>query len=109
MILTVSVVITVSEPSWTAPFTGLSPRSFSTLVTHLRREGADTPARGRLWKVLLEDQVLPAAAYVRTNLTMRQLAPLKAWKILRDCRLRGDGVRHAVHGVARLHKLALPR
>lgn len=32
---------------------------------------------------------------------------MKTWKILRDCRLRGDGVRHAMHGVARLHNLAL--
>lgn len=29
------------------------------------------------------------------------------WNILRDCRLRGDGVRHAMHGVARPHNLAL--
>ncbi|MDN5383240.1 IS5/IS1182 family transposase, partial [Streptomyces sp. LB8] len=34
-------VITASEPSWTAPFTGLSPRQFGKLITELRREGAD--------------------------------------------------------------------
>ncbi len=32
---------------------------------------------------------------------------MKTWKILRDCPLKGDGVRHAMHGVARLHNLAL--
>ncbi|CAL9669244.1 IS5 family transposase IS1373 [Streptomyces sp. enrichment culture] len=32
---------------------------------------------------------------------------MKTYKILRDCRLRGDGVHHAVLGVARLHNLAL--
>jgi hypothetical protein len=32
---------------------------------------------------------------------------MKTWKILRDCRLEGDGVRHAVLGIARLHHLAL--
>jgi hypothetical protein len=32
---------------------------------------------------------------------------MKTWKVLRDCRLRGDGVHHAVLGIARLHNLAL--
>ncbi|MET8980095.1 transposase [Streptomyces sp. NPDC004539] len=41
-------VITASEPSWTAPFAGLSPRRFGKLVT----------------------------ASWRTNLTLRQLGPL---------------------------------
>lgn len=41
-------VITASEPSWIAPFTGLNPRLFGRLVTALRREGAD-PVRGRRW------------------------------------------------------------
>ncbi|KQW03341.1 IS5/IS1182 family transposase [Streptomyces sp. Root369] len=69
-------VITASEPSWIAPFTGLSPRLFSKLVTSLRREGADAVRRGRPWSLPLEDRVLLAAAYWRTNLTLRQLAPL---------------------------------
>ncbi|SBT89026.1 Helix-turn-helix of DDE superfamily endonuclease [Streptomyces sp. DI166] len=69
-------VITVSEPSWIAPFTGLSPRQFGKLVTVLRREGADAVRRGRLWSLPLEDRALLVAAYWRTNLTMRQLAPL---------------------------------
>jgi hypothetical protein len=30
---------------------------------------------------------------------------MKTWKILRDCRLRGDGVHHAMRGIARLHNL----
>uniref|UniRef100_UPI0035CCD261 hypothetical protein n=1 Tax=Streptomyces gossypii TaxID=2883101 RepID=UPI0035CCD261 len=34
-------------------------------------------------------------------------ARMKTWKILRDCRLRGEGVHHAMHGVARLRNLAL--
>jgi hypothetical protein len=28
---------------------------------------------------------------------------MKGWKILRDCRLKGDGVHYAMHGIARLH------
>ncbi len=32
---------------------------------------------------------------------------MKTWKILRDCRLKGDGVHHAMLGVTRMHNLAL--
>ena len=69
-------VITASEPSWIAPFTGLSPRAFGTLVTVLRREGADAVRKGRPWSLPLEDRALLKAAYRRMKLTMRQLAPL---------------------------------
>ncbi|MGW7258221.1 transposase [Streptomyces sp. NPDC054834] len=34
-------------------------------------------------------------------------ARMKSWMILRDCRLKGDGVHHAMLGIARLHNLAL--
>jgi hypothetical protein len=34
-------------------------------------------------------------------------ARMTSWKILRDCRLKGDGVHHAMLGIARLHNLAL--
>jgi hypothetical protein len=69
-------VITASESSWIAPFTGLSPRQFAKLVTVLRRAGADTVHRGRPWGLSLDDRTLLVTAYWRTNLTMRQLAPL---------------------------------
>ncbi|MFC7940228.1 transposase [Streptomyces sp. NPDC057387] len=69
-------VITASEPSWIAPFAGLSPRSFGKLLTTLRRDGADAVHRGRPWSLPLEDRVLLVTAYWRTNLTLRQLAPL---------------------------------
>lgn len=36
-------------------------------------------------------------------------ARMKTWKIPRDCRLKGDGVHHAVCGIARLHNLNLAR
>lgn len=32
-------------------------------------------------------------------------ARMKGWRILHDCRLKGDGVHHAMPGVARLHNL----
>ncbi len=34
-------------------------------------------------------------------------ARMRIWKILRGCRLRGDGVHHAMRGITRLHNLAL--
>lgn len=76
MISPVSGVITACESFWIAPFTGLSPRAFGKLLTALRREGAGSSGRGRPWKLSLEDRVLLVTAYWRTNLTMRQLAPL---------------------------------
>ncbi|MEV6583707.1 transposase [Streptomyces sp. NPDC051582] len=69
-------VITASEPSWIAPFTGLSPRSFGKSMTVVRREMPGQAHRGRPWSLPLEDRVLLVAAYWRTNLTMRQFAPL---------------------------------
>ncbi|MFG2394839.1 transposase [Streptomyces lavendulae] len=69
-------VITASEPSWIPPFSGLSPRAFGKLVTVLRREGVDVVRKGRAWSLASEDRALLVAAYWRTNLTMRQLAPL---------------------------------
>ncbi|GGO96777.1 hypothetical protein GCM10012280_57060 [Wenjunlia tyrosinilytica] len=40
------VRFTASEPSWTAPFTGLSRCLFGVLIVALRREGADEVRRG---------------------------------------------------------------
>ena len=74
--LAVAGVITASEPSCIAPFTGLSPRCFGKLVTLVRRESANEVRRGRPWSLPLQDRVLLVAAHWRTNLTMRQLAPL---------------------------------
>lgn len=71
--LGVAGVITASDPSWIAPFTGLSPRSFGALVGALRREEAGVSRLGRPWSLSLEDRVLLVTAYWRTNLTLRQL------------------------------------
>lgn len=45
-------------------------------MTAVRRVTAEIPRRGRPWGLSLEDRVLLVAAYWRTNLTLRQLAPL---------------------------------
>ncbi|GJF35116.1 hypothetical protein KNE206_78160 [Kitasatospora sp. NE20-6] len=49
-------MITASQPSWTAPFTGPSPRDFRKLMTVLRREGADTVRPVRPWSLPPEDR-----------------------------------------------------
>ena len=60
-------------------FTGLSPRTFRRLVGQVERRGGRLVAdgiKGRQWSLPLADRVLLVATYNRTNLTMRQLAPL---------------------------------
>lgn len=32
---------------------------------------------------------------------------MKTWKILRDCRLKGEGFHHAMLGIARMYNVAL--
>ncbi len=32
---------------------------------------------------------------------------MQTWKILRDCRLTGEGFHHAMPGIARMHNVAL--
>lgn len=68
------------------------------LMPHRRRKGEDLPD----WKQAHNKSHKQVRARVE-----HAFACMKTWKILRDCRLRGDGVRHAMHGVARLHSLAL--
>jgi len=67
-------VITASEPSWTAPFTGPSPRQFARLITALRREGPMPCGGAGHGRCRFQDRVLPVAVYRRTSLTLRQLA-----------------------------------
>jgi hypothetical protein len=69
-------VITASKPSSIVPFTGLSPRQFGRPLIVLLGEGAGWVRRGRPWGLPPEDRVLLVAAYWRTNLTLRRLAPL---------------------------------
>lgn len=57
-------------------FTGLRMRQFEGLLKVARERGGDGPRIERLWCLPLADRVLPVAVYYRTNLTMRQLAPL---------------------------------
>lgn len=68
-------VISADDPKWIEPFSGLTESQFARLVALVRRRGGDVQ-RGRPWRLPLEDRVLLVATYWRTNLTLRQVAPL---------------------------------
>ncbi|GGU97472.1 hypothetical protein GCM10010211_75970 [Streptomyces albospinus] len=68
------------------------------VMPHRRRKGEELPD----WKI----------AHNRSHKQVRArvehvFARMKCWKILRDCRLKGDGVHHAMRGIAHLHNLNL--
>lgn len=69
-------VIGVGRPELVPVFCGLSVRQFGKLVGVVRRRGAGQTGVGRRWGLSLEDRVLLVAVYYRTNLTLRQIAPL---------------------------------
>ncbi|MFD7321758.1 helix-turn-helix domain-containing protein [Streptomyces sp. NPDC059875] len=68
------------------------------VMPHRRRAGEELPD----WRQAHNK----SHKQVRTRVE-HAFARMKTWKILRDCRLRCDGVHTAVLGVARLHDLAL--
>ncbi len=65
-----------AESLWVETFTGLRMRQFERLLKVVRERGGNGPGGGRPWCLPLADRVLLVAVYYRTNLTMRQLAPL---------------------------------
>ncbi|MEE1804510.1 transposase family protein [Streptomyces sp. JV176] len=65
-----------AEPVWVETFTGLRMDRFAELVRAVRERGGNGPGGGRPWCLPLPDRVLLVAVCYRTNLTMRQLAPL---------------------------------
>lgn len=68
------------------------------IIPHRRRKGEELPD----WK----EEHNRSHKQVRARVE-HVFARMKTWKILRDCRLKGDGVHTAMLGVARLHNLAL--
>ncbi|GHI85545.1 hypothetical protein Sxan_29090 [Streptomyces xanthophaeus] len=68
------------------------------VMPHRRRKGKDLPD----WK----QEHNKSHKQVRARVE-HVFARMKNWKILRDCRLKGDGVHHAMLGIARMHNLAL--
>ncbi len=68
------------------------------VMPHRRRKGEDLPD----WKEVHNKSHKQVRARVE-----HAFARMKTWKILRDCRLKGDGVHHAMLGIARIHNLTL--
>lgn len=68
------------------------------VMPHRRRKGEEPSA----WKEAHNKSHKQVRARVE-----HAFARMKSWKILCDCRLKGDGVHHAVLGIARLHNLTL--
>lgn len=65
-----------AERVWVETFTGLRVEQFGRLLRVVRERGGEGPRLGRPWCLPLAERVLLMAVYYRTNLTMRQLAPL---------------------------------
>ncbi len=76
-----------AEPLWVETFTGLRMRQFEGLVKVVRERGGNGPGGGRPWCLPLAERVLLVAVYYRTNLTMRQLAPLFGVSTATVCRV----------------------
>ena len=65
-----------AERVWVETFTGLRMDQFGRLLKAVRERGGEGCGWGRPWRLPLAERVLLVAVYYRTNLTMRQLAPL---------------------------------
>ncbi len=76
-----------AESVWVETFTGLRMRQFEGLVRVVRERGGNGPGGGRPWCLPLADRVLSVAVHYRTNLTMRQLAPLFGISTATVCRV----------------------
>ncbi|MFF3417476.1 transposase [Streptomyces sp. NPDC002698] len=81
--------ITIADGGY--PGTGL-------VMPHRRRKDEDLSD----WKVAHNKSHKQVRARVE-----HVFARMKSWKILRDCRLKGHGVHHAMLGIARPHNLTL--
>ncbi|MYT18917.1 IS5/IS1182 family transposase, partial [Streptomyces sp. SID7760] len=76
-----------AEMLWVETFTGLRMDRFGKLVKVVSERGGDGPGGGRPWCLPLADRVLLVAGYYRTNLTLRQLAPLFGISSATVCRV----------------------
>ncbi len=66
------------------------------------------PHRKRQHRPLLPGEEADNAGHRKVRARVEHtFARMKNYKILRDCRQRGDGLHHAVRAVAHMHNLAL--
>ncbi|MFD5065851.1 transposase family protein [Streptomyces sp. NPDC058394] len=75
------------EALWVETFTGLKLTAFERLLKVVRERGDNGTMMGRPWCLPLGERVLLVAVYYRTNLTMRQLAPLFGVSSATVCRV----------------------
>jgi hypothetical protein len=72
--------------------------------------GLIVPHRKRPGRPLLRGQEEDNAEHRRVRARVEHtFARMKNWKILRDCRQKGDGLHHAVQAVATMHNLTMTR
>jgi hypothetical protein len=76
-----------AERVWVETFTGLRVDQFGRLLRAVRERGGEGCGWGRPWRLPLAERVLLVAVYYRTNLTMRQLAPLFGVSPVTVCRV----------------------
>ncbi|MGV4988568.1 transposase family protein [Streptomyces sp. NRAIS4] len=70
--------------------------------------GMAVPHRKRPGRALLKGEEDDNAEHRRVRARLEHvIGRMKNYKILRDCRQRGDGLHHAVQAVAHMHNLAL--
>jgi hypothetical protein len=70
--------------------------------------GLIVPHRKRPGRPLLKGEKEDNAAHRKVRARVEHvIGRMKNYKILRDCRQRGDGLHHAVQAGARMHNLAL--
>ncbi|GAB2768571.1 hypothetical protein GCM10027072_79450 [Streptomyces bullii] len=72
------------------------------------KTGLIVPHRKRPGRPLLKGEEEDNAAHRKVRARAEHvIGRMKNYKILRDCRQRGDGLHHAVQAVTRMHNLAL--
>ncbi|MFF6799108.1 transposase family protein, partial [Streptomyces albidoflavus] len=72
--------------------------------------GLIVPHRKRAGRPLLRGQEEDNAGHRKVRARVEHtFARMKNWKILRDCRQKGDGLHRAVQAVATMHNLAMAR
>jgi hypothetical protein len=73
-----------------------------------RNTGLITPHRKRPGRRLLKGEEEDNAQHRKVRARVEHtFSPMENYKMLRECRQRGDGLHHTVQAVARIHNLAL--